>query len=474
MGISLNPSTLLSGQGIDVSSLVQQVLSENDGQLTEWQNELSTLETQASDISSISGDVSSLATAVQALADPLGALTSLTATSSDNSVLTATADSSASAGTNEIVVSSLATAGTVYTEDFAGGADASILPSGQTRGEIDLQIGGSSGTTVPITITAGSNDTLNTLASYINSQNLGVTASVVTDANGSRLALVSQSTGTAGALAITSNNTNLTFDAPAGGTNASLTINGIPYSSASNTVTGAIPGVTLNLANASPNETVELTVGTDPDQITTAINNFVAAYNQVIGDINQQYAVNPSTNTEGPLGSDSSFCDLQSSLLADAAYSVTGNSGYVNLAALGISTNDDGTLTVDSSQLASFLASNPSAVENFFQNASSTGFANNFNTDLTNLTDPVTGPLNVDLTQNSASQQDLTNNINNFETQLTAEQTALTTEFDQVNASLQAYPLLLEQTTEVLSTLDTGSGSSTTSTNPIPTLTSGL
>jgi flagellar hook-associated protein 2 len=473
MGISLNPSTLLSGQGIDVSSLVQQVLSNQSGELTQWQDQLSTLQTQAGDISSINNDLSSLATAVQALADPLGAINSTTATSSDNNVLTAATSPGASAGTYQVVVSSLATPGLVYTNDFAGGADASILPSGQASGEIDLQIGGSGGTIVPITITAGSNDTLNTLASYINSQNLGVNASVVTDANGSRLALVSQSTGTTSALAITANDTNLSFNAPTGGTNAALIIDGIPYSSTSNTISSAIAGVTLNLANASPNETVQVTVGTDATGITNAINNFVSAYNQVIGDINQQVDINPSTNSQGPLGTDSSLTELQSSLLADATYSVSGNSGYINLASLGINSNNDGTLTVDSSQLASVLSSNPSAVQNFFQNVSNTGFANNFNNDLTNLTDPTNGPLNVDLTQNNAEQQDLTNSINNFETQLSAEQTQLTQEYDQVNATLQAYPLLLQQVTETLATLDTNS-TGTTSSILSPTLTAGL
>jgi flagellar hook-associated protein 2 len=294
---------------------------------------------------------------------------------------------------------------------------------------------------------------------------------VVTDANGSRLALVSQATGSAGALAITSNNTSLTFNPPTGGTNAALTIDGVPYSSASNTITGAIAGVTLSLAGTSPNTPVNVTVGTDTTQITAAITNFVAAYNQVIGDINSQVTVNPTTNSQGPLGTDGSLTDLQSSLLSAAAYSVSGNSGYVNLASLGISTNNDGTLTVDSSQLASALSSNPSAVLNFFQNTAATGFANNFHTDLTSLTDPTAGPLNVDLTQNAAEQQNLTNNISNFQTQLTAQQTQLTSEFDQVNASLQAYPLLLQEVTATLGTLGSG-GTSTTSSNP--TLTSGL
>ena len=111
-------------------------------------------------------------------------------------------------------------------------------------------------------------------------------------------------------------------------------------------------------------------------------------------------------------------------------------------------------------------------MQNFFQNSTSTGFANNFNTDLTGLTDPVTGPLNVDLTQNNAEQQDLTNSITNFQAQLTAEQTQLTNEYNQVNASLQAYPLLLQQVTETLATMD--SGSSSTSGSSSPTLTSGL
>jgi flagellar hook-associated protein 2 len=477
MGISLNPSTLLSGQGIDVSDLVQEVLSESSGQLTEWENEQSTLQTQAGDLTSINNDLSNLASAVQALDDPLGMLTQLTATSSDSNVLTATASSAATAGTHEIVVNNLASPGLVYTDDFAAGATASILPQGATSGEIDLQIGGTSGTTQQIMITAGSNDTLSTLASYINSQDWGVTASVVTDANGSRLALTSQSTGSAGALAITSNNTSLTFNPPVGGANASLTIDGIPYSSASNTITGAIPGLTLNLANPSPNETVQVTVGADTSGAEQAIENFVSAYNQVVSDINQEFTVNSSTNSEGPLGSDSALRSLQSSLLSDVTYSVSGDNGIVNLASLGINMNNDGTLTIgstpDGQTLDQVLSSNPTGVLNFFQNSSSTGFANNFATDMTNLTNPVTGILNADLAENQSEQQDLTNSINNFQTQLNAEQQQLTTEFNQVNASLQSYPLLLQETTETLASLDAGSSSSGSSSSS-PILSSGL
>ena len=309
-----------------------------------------------------------------------------------------------------------------------------------------------------------------TLASYINSQGWGVTANVITDATGSRLALFSQATGTPGALAITSNTTSLTFNAPTGGTNASLTIDGIPYSSTTNRITGAIPGVTLNLVSGASGNPVQLTVGPDVQQTTQAINNFVSAYNQIVSDINQQYTVNAATNSEGPLGADASLRQLQSSLMADVTYSVSGNSGYVNLASLGINMNNDGTLTVDSTALNSALASNPTAVLGFFQNSGLTGFANNFHTNLMQLTDSTQGLLNVDLAQNKAQQQSLSDSINNFEVQLAAQQKQLMNQFSRVNASLQAYPLLLQQVTETLAALD--SGSITGSSHPI--LTSGL
>jgi flagellar capping protein FliD len=164
--------------------------------------------------------------------------------------------------------------------------------------------------------------------------------------------------------------------------------------------------------------------------------------------------------------------------LTDAAYAIGGNSGYVNLASMGINMNNDGTLTVglapNGDTFAQMLAANPSAVQSFFQNASGTGFANNFNADLTNLTDPTQGPLNVDLTQNQAEQQDLTTTINTFETNIQAQSVQLTQQYDSVNASLQAYPLLLQEITETLGTLGSGTSSSGALVSSGPTLTSGL
>ena len=126
------------------------------------------------------------------------------------------------------------------------------------------------------------------------------------------------------------------------------------------------------------------------------------------------------------MAADTSLRALQSTLLSDVTYSITGNSGVVNLASLGIDLNSDGTLTVNQSptydsngdliepSLANVLASNPSAVQNFFQNASSTGFGNVLATDLQGLTDPVNGILNADVAGNQAQQNTLTTEITNL------------------------------------------------------------
>lgn len=453
MGISFNASTILNGNGIDVQSVVNAILSQESGSLTVWQQQQTDLATQAGLLAGFNNNLSNLAAAVSALADVNGPLASLTATSSQPSILTGSAQTTAIPGTHQIVVANLATIGTVYTDPLTDG-NTSFLTGGVQSGDIQLQVGGVSGVTHDIPITAGSNDTLNTLANYINTQGWGVSASVVSDASGARLAIYSQSSGLPGALAITANDTGLNFHPPLGGTNASLTIDGVPFSSPTNTVTGAIPGVTLNLASAAPATPVQLTVGPDANQVAAAITTFVTAYNAVIGNLNTQFTVNPATNTQGPLGADSSLRSLQSSLLNDVTYSISGNSGLVNLASLGINLNGDGTLTIDNTQLNDTFTTNPAAFQNFFQNASVTGFANNFSTDLTNLTDPTNGILNIDSAENKAQQQALTTQLNDLHDRLVAQQKQLTTLYAQVNATLEAYPVLLQEVTAQLGILN--------------------
>ena len=302
--------------------------------------------------------------------------------------------------------------------DAVTDANTSILPANQQSGDLQIQIGGA-GTPKDIPITAGSNDTLTTLANYINAQNWGLSATILNDASGARIAIFSQNTGSTGALAVAANTTSLNFNAPVGGTDATFTVDNIPFSSNSNTVSGAIPGVTLNLLGAFPTIPVQLSVGLNTTQAAQAITSFVTAYNSAINDINQQFT------------------------LADGTYSV-GSGAISSLAALGISTNNDGTLSVDAAQLSNVLTNNPSEVLNFFQNSSQSGFANNFASDLQNLTDPTQGVISLEVAQNQQQQLDLTNTISDFQDQITSQQQQLTTEFSQVNALIESYPFTIE------------------------------
>src|ERR1700722_6389627 len=127
MGVSLNPATILSGQGLDVSSVVQQIIAGQSGQLTVWEGQQTTFATQDGLLEGEENNLVNLQTAVAALADPAGALTAQAATSAQPDVLTATAQSTAIAGTHQIEVTSLATTGTLYTDPIAGGADTSFL-----------------------------------------------------------------------------------------------------------------------------------------------------------------------------------------------------------------------------------------------------------------------------------------------------------------------------------------------------------
>ena len=429
------------GAGIDVQAFVQAALTAPENQLQTLQTEQTSFSSQASALQTIQTDLSNLQTAEQALSDPLGDLNGQTAASSNTTVLAAAADGTATPGVHNILVNSLATTSSYYTNDVATG-DTTIA-----TGSFQLQVGSAKPATITIT---SSNNTLNELAASINSQNVGVTASVINDANGARLALVSNQTGTPGNLTVSKNTTALTFTQAAPGTNASVTVDGIPISSTTDTVTGVIPGVTLTL-NSPSDSPISLTVGSDTGSATNAINNFVSAYNKAINDINAQFAVSSDGSGVQPLEADGSLRDAQSQLLSALSYSISGNNGVVNLASLGINLNNDGTLSVDSATLQSTLQSNYAAVQNFFQGAT-TGFAQNLDTVLTNLNAPGTGSLTLDAQGITQTQEDLASQINDLNANILTQQQTLTQTYSQMNVTLQELPLLIQQITAQLGT----------------------
>ncbi|MGB9490324.1 MAG: flagellar filament capping protein FliD [Terriglobales bacterium] len=431
---SVNLSSILtalgsSSSGIDVESAVEQALSAESGPLTGWANQQSTLQTQTSDINSIESDITTLENSLQALSNPAGVMSSMTATSSDSNIVSASAAAGTDAGTHVIEVNNLATSDSWYSTDVASST------TDLAAGTFNIQVGSNT----PITVATGSGvNTLSDVANYINAQNAGVSASVVTDASGARLALVSTSSGAANNFTVSSGS-GLTFTEATKGKDASLTVDGIPIDSASNTVTGAVNGLTLNLAGASTGTQVSVTVAPDETDVSQAVQAFVSAYNTVIGDVNTQYTVS-SSNEEGPLAGDPAISSLQSMLLGVGSYSTSGGT-VSTLADLGISMNNDGTLTVDDSQLSNAIQNNYGAVQTFLQGTSSNGFASTLNTQLKTLTDSVSGAFTVDLQSISAENTDLQGQINNFETYLTSQQTYLTNEYNKADIALQELPI---------------------------------
>jgi flagellar hook-associated protein 2 len=195
VGLSFGSPT--GGTGFNVSSTVSSIVANLQNVETPWKTQLTTLQAQDTAISSLGTLFSNLSNDMSALTDVQGTMATKTGSSSDTNVLTLTAaTSSAIAGTHTVEVGNLALTSSGYLPPVSS-------PTAVLTGSITLQVG-ASGT--PQTITLNSSDnTLNGLAAAINSSAVGVTASVLTDASGSRLSLVSGTSGAEGNLTVSAN-----------------------------------------------------------------------------------------------------------------------------------------------------------------------------------------------------------------------------------------------------------------------------
>jgi flagellar hook-associated protein 2 len=297
----------------------------------------------------------------------------------------------------------------------------------------------------------------NTLASYasaINAAAIGVTASVITDSSGSRLSIVSNTSGAAGQLTLTNNLTDATagaamsFQAGQTGQDASLTVDGVSITSSSNTVTNAIPGVTFQLLSAAPSTQVQVEITNDNSSVESAFSSMVTAYNAVVKDINTQEGNNSSGNPE-PLYGNPTLAQFQE--LLTGALTGGGASGSINsITQLGISMNNDGTLTLNTDTLDSVLNSNYSDVVGFLQNTGSWG--QNFSNVLNNLGNQAPdGLIYLALQQDSQQETNLNNDVSNEEALISQQKTSLTAELNKANEVLQAIPTQLSEISEIYS-----------------------
>ncbi|NYF81055.1 flagellar filament capping protein FliD [Granulicella arctica] len=453
--VGINFGSATSGAGFDVATTVTAIQASELAIETPWQNELTALSAQDTVLSTLGTDLGTLTTSVQALTDFTGVLSEKQGSSSDTNVLTLTGATSASvAGSHTVVVKSLAETSSNYSDTLTNADDT-------LSGSITIQVG--SGTAQTVTVDSSS-DSLSTLATAINSADIGVNASVITDANGSRLSLVSSTSGSAGQLTITSALTDSTtgnsigFSVGQTGVNASLTVDGISVSSASNTVTNAIPGVTFQLLSALPGTQVQVQITNDDTDVSTALSTFVTAYNAVVKDITTQEGKDSSGNAEPLYGSPT--LSLLQTQLSQAMIAGTASGSISSVTQLGISFNTDGTLSLNTDTLQSTLDSDYSDVVGYLQNTGS--FGQSLATTLNSLgSQAPDGVVYLAQQQNSTEETALNLNITNENALLATQKTALTTELNTANEILQAIPSQLNEVNELYSALtgyNTGNG----------------
>jgi flagellar hook-associated protein 2 len=351
------------GSGLDINGIISKLMQVESQPLTAMATKEAGYQAKLSAFGSLKGALSSLQTAAQTLKNT-STFTGMSASSSDNTLFSVSATSSAKAGAYDIGVTTVAKANSVRTNVNYG---TDTFDSGTLRITI--------GTGTPKDITFTGTNTLSGIRDAINNANAGVTAAIINDGTADRLTLTSSTTGTAGAITVaapTTNNDgtrrltdliggNLTTTQTA--TNAVLTINGVTITRSSNTISDAIDGITLNLLK-EPSQTLpitpltgKLTVTKNTGAVTSAVSVFVKAYNDALAQIKSMTAYDAANKKASVLTGDSTARSIQSQLSGLLGTSVSGIAGGIaRLSDIGVGIQKDGTLSVDSSKLSAALA----------------------------------------------------------------------------------------------------------------------
>ena len=242
-----------STPGIDVTAAVAAAIYADRAPERAWQADVTTLGSQTTALTAIQTATEALATDMQNLNTLTGPLAARTVTSSNSNYLTATAATGTTTGTHTVVINSLAATGSWYS-DLESSPTATLPTSSMT-------ITTTAGATATIATGSGNTgDTLADLATAINADSLGVTATVISDTTGSRLAIVSNSPGAAADFSVTSSNyTGISWTSPDMPSGVTLGANSVTLTSSAGTAT------------------IATTTGETYAQLATAINNATVA-----------------------------------------------------------------------------------------------------------------------------------------------------------------------------------------------------
>jgi flagellar hook-associated protein 2 len=427
------------GSGLDIGGIVSSLTTAfGAAQTDQLTNQANTLDAQVSAYGTFTSALDTLQQAVQAIEDP-SQLAGFDATVANTNIASATTTSDAVAGQYSLQVGNLATAATLTSQPLVGGASTVV-----GTGTLTISMGGAS-TSINVDST---DNTLAGIASAINSapNNPGVTASIIATTAGARLVLSGTATGTANAITVTPTGgdgglSSLALTQTQAAQDANFSINGFAASSASNQVSNAITGVTINLlqpsavdATTTPATLVPttLTVSADTSAAQTSIDKFVTALNGVISSIQSLTGYDPSTQTAGPLNGNATLEAFQNQLegILDKV-STGGASGVKSLTDLGITANADGSYSTDDTKLGNALSASLASIGTLL------GGTNGIATQIDNLVTGYTKPggllatinqgLETSLKNNSTQQTALTAQLAAYSARLTAEYNAMDT-----------------------------------------------
>lgn len=377
------------GSGLDVNNIVGQLMEIERRPLTILDGKEARHQAQLSAFGSLKGALSSFQTNISALSDPAN-FTAVTANFSDDAVATASASSSAIAGNFSVEVQALAQAQKLKSENFASpnatiGSGALTIQFGSYDGGIFTLNPEKAAQSITISPDQAS---LAGIRDAINDADAGVSASIINDGNGDRLVIASQDTGLSNALKITVtdddlNNTDntglsqLAFDASTGGVsnltetvaaeNAELIVDGISISKASNTISDAIEGVTLDLLKADIGNNKTLSISRDTASVQEAIQSFVTAFNDLGTTITNLSRFDAANNQASILTGDATLRSIQNQLRGafNTALSTSGG-GLTTLSEIGITFQADGTLGLDTDKLDSILNDSTKDISTLF------------------------------------------------------------------------------------------------------------
>lgn len=369
------------GSGLDVNSIVSQLVALERKPIANIQSQIGSLQSSVSAWGQIKGGLAKLQDAAAKLAASATWQAQVARSSAPESVAV-TAQTGAVTGQYQVEVLALAQAQSTRTQAFNTGETV-----GQT-GRLEIRLGQwgptgfVAGSGSPVSISVSATDTLATIASKINSANAGVRAAVVRSGSTEQLVVRGADTGQANGFElvafdatdtlITDTSTGLgrlayydaggfadgqTLVQPA--TDAQITVEGIAVSSASNTFSDTLAGVTFT-AKAVTAQPVTLTVEDDREGMQKAVEAFRDAFNELSRTIKDLTRSDPTGAGNGPLRGDSAAIGILTMLRRIAGDTVSGNTP-ATLNEAGIRFDREGLLTLDSSQLATAL-NNPNGL----------------------------------------------------------------------------------------------------------------